>query len=220
MMKKPMIFCDFDGTITNSDNIIAIMKRFAPPEWERVKDDILDGRLSVQKGVSYMFSLLPSSLKEEIVAFLLENATIREGFADFVAYVKKTDIPFYVVSGGIDFFVHPLLEKWIEKEHIFCNSARFDRETIEIIWPYSCDEHCRNQCGCCKPSLIRKLANEEHSIIVIGDSITDLQAAKLADHVIARDFLLQKCRELNLSHTPFTTFFDVIDFFEEMKVKR
>jgi 2-hydroxy-3-keto-5-methylthiopentenyl-1-phosphate phosphatase len=220
MMKKPMIFCDFDGTITNSDNIIAIMKQFAPPEWERVKDDILAERLSVQKGVGRMFSLLPSSLKEEIVAFLLENAAIREGFADFVAYVKKKNIPFYVVSGGIDFFVYPLLEQWVEKERIFCNSARFDRETIEIVWPYSCDEHCRNQCGCCKPSLIRKLATDEYSIIVIGDSITDLQAATLADHVIARDFLLQKCRELTIPHTSFTTFFDVVDFFEEMKVNR
>ncbi|MEC1069527.1 2-hydroxy-3-keto-5-methylthiopentenyl-1-phosphate phosphatase, partial [Priestia megaterium] len=29
-MTSLKIFCDFDGTITNSDNIISIMKQFAP----------------------------------------------------------------------------------------------------------------------------------------------------------------------------------------------
>ena len=32
-MRKPLIICDFDGTITTNDNIISIMKQFAPEEW-------------------------------------------------------------------------------------------------------------------------------------------------------------------------------------------
>lgn len=218
-MTKPIIFCDFDGTITTSDNIISIMKQFAPPEWEKWKDDVLAQRCSVQEGVGAMFSLLPSSLKDEIISFIVSTARIREGFREFVAFANERGIPLYVTSGGIDFFVDPLLDGLIEKERIFCNSADFSGDTIRITWPHSCDEHCQNGCGCCKPSLLRKLATEEAVKIVIGDSITDLAAAKLADHVIARDFLLEKCRELKLSHTPFTTFFDVIDFFERLEVK-
>ncbi|MCG3055934.1 hypothetical protein KZ287_27590, partial [Escherichia coli] len=71
------IFCDFDGTITNSDNIIAIMKKFAPSEWEAIKDDVLAERVSIQEGVGKMFSLLPISLKEEIVSFILSSSEIR-----------------------------------------------------------------------------------------------------------------------------------------------
>jgi 2-hydroxy-3-keto-5-methylthiopentenyl-1-phosphate phosphatase len=218
-MKTPIIFCDFDGTITNNDNIIAIMKQFAPPEWEAIKDDVLAQRVSVQEGVGKMFSLLPSGWREKITDFILKNAVIREGFSEFVAYTKQNNIPLYIVSGGIDFFVYPLLEGLIEKENIFCNGSDFSGETIKILWPYSCDEHCNNECGCCKPSLLRKLAGNNSFTIVIGDSITDLQAAKLADHVIARDFLLEKCRELGLAHTPFSTFFDVIEFLEKLGVK-
>ncbi|WP_027408381.1 2-hydroxy-3-keto-5-methylthiopentenyl-1-phosphate phosphatase [Anoxybacteroides tepidamans] len=218
-MRKPVIFCDFDGTITNSDNIISIMKQFAPPEWESIKDDVLAQRCSVQEGVGAMFSLLPSSLKEEITSFILRTARIRDGFREFVAFTKDRGIPLYVTSGGIDFFVYPLLEGFVEKESIFCNGSDFTGETIRITWPHSCDEHCQNGCGCCKPSLLRKLAAQDATKIVIGDSITDLAAARLADHVIARDFLLEKCKELRLSHTPFTTFFDVIAFFEQMEVK-
>lgn len=40
-MKKPIVCCDFDGTITKNDNIIRIMKQFAPSEWTKLKDGVL-----------------------------------------------------------------------------------------------------------------------------------------------------------------------------------
>jgi 2-hydroxy-3-keto-5-methylthiopentenyl-1-phosphate phosphatase len=215
-VKKPVIFCDFDGTITNSDNIIAIMKQFAPSEWEAIKDDVLAQNVSVKEGVGKMFSLLPTSLKQEIIDFLLHKAEIREGFSEFVAFTKQEDIPLYIVSGGIDFFVHRLLDGLVEKESIYCNGSDFSGETIAITWPHSCDDECGNDCGCCKPSIIRKLEKEEDFKIVIGDSITDLQAAKMADAVMARDFLMEKCEELQIPYRPFTTFYDVISHVKEL----
>lgn len=35
MSKKLVLFCDFDGTITEKDNIVAIVKKFAPPNGKR-----------------------------------------------------------------------------------------------------------------------------------------------------------------------------------------
>ncbi|WP_077617387.1 2-hydroxy-3-keto-5-methylthiopentenyl-1-phosphate phosphatase [Bacillus sinesaloumensis] len=210
-MKKPIIFCDFDGTITNTDNIIAIMKKFAPPEWEQLKDQVLSQAIPIQEGVSKMFALLPSASRKEITEYILEHAEIREGFEEFVAFLKEQGIPLYIVSGGIDFFVEPLLDGLVSKEQIYCNKADFSKERINIVWPYTCDEKCEYDCGCCKPTLIRKLAKQTDFKIVIGDSITDLQAAKLADKVIARDFLVEKCKELEITHTPFHSFFGVIE---------
>ncbi|MDF9296528.1 2-hydroxy-3-keto-5-methylthiopentenyl-1-phosphate phosphatase [Geobacillus stearothermophilus] len=218
MTKQLVLFCDFDGTITENDNIIAIMKQFAPPEWEALKDDILAQRISVQEGVGKMFSLLPSALKGEIVDFLLSTARLREGFREFVAWTKEQSIPLYIVSGGIDFFVYPLLEGLIEPERIFCNGSDFSGETIRITWPHACDGECQNGCGCCKPSLLRKLARPDGYHVVIGDSITDLAVARQADYVLARDFLLEKCQELDLPHAPFATFFDVMDALQRMEV--
>ena len=63
-MTKLKIFCDFDGTITTTDNIISLMKKFAPPEWNSVKDSILAQEISIKQGVGELFRLLPSSLRE------------------------------------------------------------------------------------------------------------------------------------------------------------
>ncbi|KMJ58254.1 2-hydroxy-3-keto-5-methylthiopentenyl-1-phosphate phosphatase [Bacillus sp. LL01] len=217
-VKKQMIFCDFDGTITNSDNIIAIMKKYAPKEWDDIKDKVLSQEISIKEGVGKMFALLPSDQKEDISNYIINHAEIREGFKEFVAFTKEEGIPLYIVSGGIDFFVEPLLEELVEEENIYCNGSDFTGEKINILWPHSCDSGCENDCGCCKPSIIRKLAEPNTYKIVIGDSITDLEAAKLADQVIARDFLIEKCEEYSIPFLPFETFFDVMEILKKREV--
>ncbi|TYS70979.1 2-hydroxy-3-keto-5-methylthiopentenyl-1-phosphate phosphatase [Sutcliffiella horikoshii] len=217
-IKKQMIFCDFDGTITNSDNIIAIMKKFAPEEWEDIKNKVLSQEISIKEGVGKMFALLPTEQKEVIKEFIVANAEIRDGFKEFVAYTKEEGIPLYIVSGGIDFFVEPLLAGLIEETNIYCNQSDFSGEKINILWPHACDEKCNNDCGCCKPSIIRKLADTDTYKIVIGDSITDLEAAKLADQVIARDFLIKKCEEQSIAFSPFETFYNVMDILKKREV--
>jgi 2-hydroxy-3-keto-5-methylthiopentenyl-1-phosphate phosphatase len=220
MSRQPVIFCDFDGTVTESDNIIAIMKRFAPPEWEAIKDDVLARRVSVREGVGRMFSLLPVSLKDDIVSFVLENAKIRDGFREFLAFVREEEIPFFIVSGGIDFFVHPVLEGLVDRDRIFCNGSDFSGETIRILWPHACDEDCKNDCGLCKPAILRRYDPQTFHRIVIGDSITDLQAAKLAEEVFATDFLAEKCREYGIRYVPFESFHDIIRSLKRKEVRQ
>jgi 2-hydroxy-3-keto-5-methylthiopentenyl-1-phosphate phosphatase len=211
MAKQPIIFCDFDGTITRSDNIIAIMKRFASPEWAAITDSILGQQISVREGVTKLFQLLPSSLRQEVTQYAISQADIREGFERFLAYLNKETIPFYVLSGGIDFFVDPILAPYnLPQGSVFRNETDFSGERIKIIWPHRCDALCDLDCGLCKTSLFRSLSNKEAFKIMIGDSITDLAAAKQADLVFARGFLLKKCQELGLRHHAYESFDDIL----------
>jgi 2-hydroxy-3-keto-5-methylthiopentenyl-1-phosphate phosphatase len=211
-MTQPVIFCDFDGTVTDSDNIIAIMKRFSPDGWEEIKDQILSREISISEGVGRLFSLLPSAIKEEIIEFAITNAKIRAGFREFVEFAKAQEIPLYIVSGGIDFFVYPILNEYGPFAGIYCNGSDFTGQFIKILWPHECDSLCTNECGCCKPSIIRKLDQDQKRFkIVIGDSVTDLEAAKHADFVLARDLLQEKCVEWEINHQGFTTFYDCIE---------
>jgi len=217
---KPIIFCDFDGTITNTDNIISIMKKFAPPEWEELKDGVLQQKISISSGVGDMFSLLDSDLKDDIIQYVTDTAGIRPGFYEFVEYTKQANIPLYIVSGGMDFFIEPLLHDILPPDSVFCNNAYFDKEKIYIEWPNPCDNQCKNDCGCCKPSIMREIAGESDFKLVIGDSVTDFEAAKQADFVIARDILLEKCNKEGIPHQGFETFYDVIDILKQREEVR
>ncbi|SDR78592.1 2-hydroxy-3-keto-5-methylthiopentenyl-1-phosphatephosphatase [Paenibacillaceae bacterium GAS479] len=215
--KKRVIFCDFDGTITENDNIIAIIKHFNPEGWETLVKDTIEQRMSIQQGVGELFRLLPTSMKEEVIRFSISNAVIRAGFQELLDYCHEEEIEFFVTSGGIDFFVYPLLQPFgIPQDHIYCNRADFTGERIEILWPHSCDEHCPNGgCGMCKTAVIRRYPAESYERILIGDSITDFEGAKLADQVYSRSHLTTKCRELNLPHHEFATFHDVVASLKE-----
>ncbi|MGW9124681.1 2-hydroxy-3-keto-5-methylthiopentenyl-1-phosphate phosphatase [Paenibacillus chitinolyticus] len=210
--RQKIVFCDFDGTITVSDNIVAIMKHFDPPGWEAIVKRLVEERaISVRHAVGEMFRLLPSSRQQEVIQFAISNAVIRDGFSDFVAYCKQNGIKLLVTSGGIDFFVYPLLESFdIPREHIYCNGSSFEGETIEILWPHACDEHCGADCGMCKTSIIRSYPADDYERILIGDSVTDFQGAKLVENVYARSHLIELCEELKLPYVPFETFHDII----------
>lgn len=211
--KKRIVFCDFDGTITVNDNIIAIIKHFNPVGWEKIADQTISQELSIKDGVGQLFRLLPSSMQKEVIAFGISNARIREGFSDFLAYCRENQIEFYVTSGGIDFFVYPILEQFgIPSDHIYCNSSDFTGERIEILWPNPCDEHCSNDCGMCKTTIMRRFPADQYERIIIGDSVTDFEGAKLADIVFSRSHLTVKCNELGLTHHEYESFHDIINY--------
>ncbi|MCZ8511272.1 2-hydroxy-3-keto-5-methylthiopentenyl-1-phosphate phosphatase [Paenibacillus filicis] len=220
MSKRKIIFCDFDGTITVNDNIVAIMKHFQPEGWDKLVQQVISKELSVREGVGRMFALLPTSRKKEIVDYAIGNVTIRDGFRELLEYSRMEGIEFFVTSGGIDFFIYPVLSAFpIPEDHIYCNASDFEGTHIKILWPHACDSECDNDCGMCKTAIIRSYPKEMHERILIGDSITDFAGAKLVDTVFARSHLIELCEDLGLNYYKFDNFFDVISRLEEMKVR-
>ncbi len=217
LKKKFVIFCDFDGTITVNDNIIAIMKQFQPPGWDAIVERILSKQMTIREGVGTMFSLLPTSRRAEIEHYSIHNITIRDGFAELLAFCKEQQIEFFVTSGGIDFFVYPTMAPFaIERDHIYCNHSDFSGDTIRVTWPHPCDEHCQNDCGMCKTTVMRRFPPEEYTRIVIGDSITDVEAAKIGDLVFARSHLIESCKQLGIAYHPYESFHEVASTLKEV----
>lgn len=217
---QPIIFCDFDGTITETDNIVSLMTHFVPEESEKIAQAMVAQTITFKDGVSAMFELLSTHQKDELIQYLLNTAIIREGFAEFVQFAHANAIPFYVVSGGVDFFIEPMLEKFGPFAGVYCNHADFSGTQIELLYPNACDEECAKYevqgCGCCKPSVMRKVSQDNHFKIVIGDSLSDFEAAKQADLVLARDHLIGRCEELQIPYKPFETFYDCLDAVKEL----
>ncbi|MBJ6363580.1 2-hydroxy-3-keto-5-methylthiopentenyl-1-phosphate phosphatase [Paenibacillus sp. GCM10012307] len=209
--REKVVFCDFDGTITENDNIIAIIKHFNPDGWEKIANDVITERKSIRQGVSELFRLLPAAMQKEVVDYAVTNVRIRSGFQELLNYCKQQQILFYVTSGGIDFFIYPVLSAFdIPEERIFCNGSDFTGERVEITWPHPCDDQCSNHCGMCKPTIMRRFDPAQYERIIIGDSVTDFEGAKLADLVFSRSHLTEKCKELGLPYIPYETFHDVV----------
>ncbi len=210
MNRQVVIFCDFDGTAAEQEVIVSLFKAFGPPGWEVVRDAIIAGTMSVREGVGRLFAQIPSCRVPEMVAYARRIATLRSGFREFLEYCRVHGHRFLLTSGGIDFFIHPILEGILPRDQIYCNGSDCSGPTVRILWSHGCDEHCRADCGMCKPSIMRRFPPEQYRRVVVGDGVTDLPAAKLADLVVARDLLAVKCREAGIPYELFETFYDVM----------
>jgi 2-hydroxy-3-keto-5-methylthiopentenyl-1-phosphate phosphatase len=204
------IYCDFDGTITEKDMIITLMEHFAPAGWEQIKDEVLARTTSVQEGVGRMFAMIPSAKIQEMADYAQSVVKIRPGFPECMQYIKDQAFDFFVTSGGMDFFVEPILAPWVKPDQIYCNHADRSDSMIRIDWPHACDTACSGGCGCCKPSIMRQTHRPGCRQVVIGDSVTDVKAAKIADFVIARGLLADFCENENIPFHEFQDFYDVI----------
>jgi 2-hydroxy-3-keto-5-methylthiopentenyl-1-phosphate phosphatase len=212
MSHTPLAFyCDFDGTISEQDMIGAIVRQFLPDTGQTIVDQVNAKLLTVRQGVEAMMGQIPSHRFPEVKQFAREHTRVRPGFADFTNFCRTQGWRLTVVSGGFDFFVHPVLAPYRDFVDVYCNTIDARGEFLRVVWSVPCDELCEGGCGLCKPTVIRQTKRADERMVVIGDGVTDLKQAQLADFVFARDKLLAECRRLALPHAPFTTFHDIID---------
>ncbi|MFB5190526.1 MtnX-like HAD-IB family phosphatase [Alicyclobacillus fastidiosus] len=209
------VICDFDGTIAEKDMIAAIMREFVPREAEPIIQDVYRGNKSIRVGVEEMFRLLPSARFEDVAAFAKANTIVRPGFQQFIHTCGQLGWKVAVVSGGFDFFVHPVIHSLSTAVDIYCNRLNLTGPRCEVEWAVSCDATCEGGCGLCKPSVMRSLDDGQTSFIVIGDGVTDFKAAQEANYVFARASLLELVRERGIPASPFDTFYDVDDVIQD-----
>lgn len=209
------VICDFDGTIAEKDMIAAIMRHFVYEETAPLIEDVYAGRLSVRDGVERMFSTIPSEKYQEVVDFAVRNTVVRPGFEQFIHSCGQLGWKVAIVSGGFDFFVHPVIHKLSTPVDIYCNHLNTDRPYMQVEWALPCDDRCEGGCGLCKPSVMRSRADAGAKFIVIGDGVTDFKAAREADYVYARAKLLEIAVEQQMPVTAFDTFYDITKHIED-----
>ena len=221
--KPIVIFSDYDGTITQEDAIVQTMKQFAPPQWKAIAHAILETRtLSIHEGIQQLYGLIPAHQKQAMIDFNLAHIPLRAGFDAFMQFRQQYNIPFWVVSGGVDAFIAPKLAPWAGQFRLFSNqlAETVESTNLKLHLPYApkqC-EPCGN-CACCKVEILDQWVADEFYRIVIGDSVTDVGMAKVACRVytVANSSLAADCVKLGISHTPFETFDDIVQDLTQFK---
>ncbi len=209
--KKPVIFCDFDGTFTEKDIGYRMFSFFSGGRNRELVDNWKKGLISSRDCLLKEAAMLSSSL-DEIYAFL-DNFRLAPGVTDFYTLVRNHDIPFSIVSDGIDIYINYILNKYGFGEIKYCcnrGTIRNNRLHLEFVY----DNYDCLRCGCCKGARIIDQVGSENknwNVIFIGDGLSDICAVPQADMIYARGDLLNYCREEDLNAVEYENFFDIID---------
>ncbi len=203
---KRAVLTDFDGTITRTDVAEGLLEEFAPPEWWEIEELHRARKIGTRETMARQFALVHAR-EDDLLRFVDARVRVDETFRDFVGYCKDQGIRLEIVSEGLDFYVHFLLDKWGIDVPVRTNRTTFEDGRVTITYPYA-DATC-TLCGTCKLLRLFELRTQGYVIAYAGDGHSDLCPAIEADLVFAKKELAELCREEAIGFIPFDTFSDV-----------
>jgi 2-hydroxy-3-keto-5-methylthiopentenyl-1-phosphate phosphatase len=199
---KRIVFCDFDGTITVQETFVAMLKRFTPEVADQILPEIYAKRVTLREGVRQMLESIPSSSYPKIIEFT-RSQPIRAGFLDLLTFLNAQNIPFVVVSGGLQGMVEAALEPFDE---LISAIYAVDVNTAGVYLRVN----SRYEGGTEMVAKAQIMTTyEADETIAIGDSITDWNLALAASIVFARPSLTNFLEEHSKPYMTWTDFIDV-----------
>ncbi len=188
---------DWDGTITEGDTLHAAIAEFGDVDLFRAMEDEIGRRLTLQEVIAVEMETISAPL-DEVVAFLVENVSLRPGFAELVARREPL-----VVSMGFHELIEPLLARDGIDVRVVAN--RLDPQPDGWRTVFRPQAIC-SVCGePCKRSDVAGL----DAFAYVGDGFSDRCVAQAATRVFARDGLAEYLGAKGVAFERFDDFYDV-----------
>lgn len=204
---KMLIQCDFDGTITEEDISFLILDAFADASWRKMLDQYREKKISVGCFNNRAFTMVKED-EPILIKFVKEGFKIRAGFREMIDYCREKGFRFVIVSNGLDFYIRTIMEAiGLGDIEVFAARACFGTDGIEAR--YIGPEGNELQDGF-KEGYTRHFLNKGYRIVYIGNGVSDVPSARLAQHVFATGQLLDYYKARNLGCTPFNDFNDMV----------
>ncbi len=210
-----IVFCDFDGTITDGDSFVQMLEEFAPSSSQEILSLIYNRTLSLKVGVQQLLNSIESDRYPAIIDSTA-SLSIRPGLRELLDFLAERQIPFIVVSGGLRGMVEAVLKRQIKEELLINKITAIYATDIDrsgkYLRGYSVIESDLELVAKAK-IMAQYSANET---IAIGDSVTDITMALKADLVFARDRLTGYLEAENKSYIAWNDFFDVRNYLQQV----
>ena len=208
-MSNWTLLCDFDGTISVEDTTDTLLERFGKPGWEKLEDDWKAGRIGSHDCMAGQVALLDMS-RAELDAHLAERE-IDRGFAAFVDYAKAHGMPIEILSDGLDYAIHFILQHY-DFDYLPVTANRLEavgEREWRLDFP-NASATCRAKSGTCKCAASARAQGPQGRVLMIGDGASDYCVAEAADFVFAKGKLVDYCRAKNIPHAPIKDFADAL----------
>jgi 2,3-diketo-5-methylthio-1-phosphopentane phosphatase len=209
---KPVIFCDFDGTITQLDVTDQILSQLAHPSWREIEQQWMQGLIGSRECLERQIALVDAPVEE--LHAVIDGVALDTDFTGFCKFARKKGLPLYILSDGFDYVIRRVLKRagvarqFKSGSNLFASSLHVEGRRLVPAFPHL-PEPCAHGCATCKAALIRALAEGRRPVVFVGDGMSDRFAVEFADIVFAKRHLLAYCRENGIVCHPFETFKDV-----------
>lgn len=215
----PILFIDFDGTISKRDVIDCILEEFADKRWLELEDKWLAGAIGSRECLRRQFALVRAA-PEELNEFL-DTLELDEGFLPLLHFCFESDIKIHIVSDGFDYYIRRMLAQnlensgWLNEINVWANTlTTTGANGWRADFPYL-PETCGDGCATCKPEVMAINNPYAAPSIFIGDGWSDRFAARAASVVFAKGKLRDFCRQNHIPLTEYTNLRQVAESLDQ-----
>ena len=141
-----------------------------------------------------------------------EHQVLRPGAQELLEHCRRRSIFVAVVSGGMGFYIHPVLERYNVRLPVFSGEADFSvGSRLQFIYPEG-TVVCENV-GACKCVHVTRLRSEGYRVAYAGNGASDRCVVKQAgpDLVFACETLVDYCKVECIPCIPFNDLYDVLE---------
>ena len=197
------VFCDFDGTVTSIDTFDAVAALAAPQLWAELKAQLFSFEINLCQGMQALADGLKPGDLERMVAHMGQYAP-RPCFLPFLSELERAGLPFVLVSGGLIPLVEEVLGPHRHRldQLIAAEVLPHPQGGLRFVSPFANEQELVG-----KAEVVKRYGRGR--TVVIGDSITDLGMAEVADVVFAREPLSGWLSQRSIAFHPWETFADV-----------
>jgi 2-hydroxy-3-keto-5-methylthiopentenyl-1-phosphate phosphatase len=211
--QKPILFLDFDGTISRRDAVDAILETYADPKWLTFEAEWRAGRIGSRDCLRAQMALVRASRKQ--MDALLDEIGIDEDLVPLLEMCAMQDIPAHIISDGFDYCIRRILSGASKRVAALLRGGRVCAGHLESrghLWRTEFSffhQTCGHGCATCKPAVMRLLNQTNAPAIFVGDGLSDRYAVESADLVFAKDGLAAFCTDHSIEHIPYQNLGDV-----------
>jgi 2-hydroxy-3-keto-5-methylthiopentenyl-1-phosphate phosphatase len=207
-MKKTLIQCDFDGTITEEDASFYLLDAYAVGDWRSILEQYKEGRITVGEFNTRAFAMIKQD-EATLLSKLDENVRIRPGFRELLDYSSYRGFRFVIVSNGLQFYIEAILRALgIKGIEVRAATNRFAPDGVHV--QYVAPDGAVLQDGF-KEAYIKLFLSEGYRVIYVGNGTSDSYASRHAHVVFATSDLLSYYQRHDLPCIPFNDLTDVVN---------
>jgi HAD superfamily phosphoserine phosphatase-like hydrolase len=186
-LSRTAVFVDFDGTVSEADTGVHLLRRLAPPRWRDLSEAYQRGEIGSRECLLDEWDLLPKD--EQMLRSVAREVPIDPGAAPLLHALRAAGAAVTMVSDG---FGIPADEVASDLGVPLLSNAA-DWTTGRLEFPHENRCCACSSCGTCKQAPIKDARHRGLTTVLVGDGTSDRKAALLADVVFAKGPLADWC---------------------------
>ena len=213
VMANCRVFFDFDNTMTITDVLDDIIKKFSiTDEWEVLQKLWVQGEIGTKECLEGQLRGVRVTKKQ--LNRYLTKVDLDHSCYNILSFFSKEGIPPVILSDNFLPIIEEILRNHaIKGVKVYANALRYYKDRLIPSFPY--DNPFCPSCAHCKKIHLTRDQHINKLIVYIGDGRSDFCPAEISDVVFAKDCLLAHMKKEGREHIPYKDLGDVYNYFKE-----